>query len=258
VTKAFLVTEYEKYLSKVDTPDCRYDKCSNCGVCDFKTVKHVFAKKEQPIQLKTEPTEGEKVRYLLIYEKTGDMRYIGMLDMMRLWHRLLRIVQVPLIYTKGFNPQPVIDGGWALPLGVESHCEVLTFEANRIKIPEILERFNKLNLSGLKITHLSETAYKESVDKFAKLFEFKINLTPSFDNTEQIVVKRKGGEKIFDAKAFIKNIRIEDGATFFTIEQKEGGLKPLEFASFLAKRDVSPFEMIKTKVFLTGGEVFGT
>lgn len=257
IKRAFLVSEYNNYFDKKKTPDCRFDKCSNCGVCDFKNLKNIFTSKKKSIELTTIPTTDEKKRYLIVYEKCSDMRYLGMLDMMRLWHRILRILQVPLIYTRGFNPQPVIDGGWALPLGMESLCEIITLDAESFNLSDFNERFKNLHLNGLNITYLAETHYKQSVDKFAKLFEFKLNFITSFDNTEQIVVKRKGVDKIFNAAEYVKNFATRENATFFTIEQKEGGLKPLEFASYIAKRDVSPFELIKTKVWLSEGEIFG-
>lgn len=259
VSPSFLISEYKNYHNKVATPDCRFGKCSNCGVCDFKTVKNIFSKEVPALKLFEQKDNLEKKRYLLIYEKKGPMRYLGNLDIMRLWHRLLKISEVPLSYTKGFNPQPVIDGGWATPLGVESHCEVLAFESSPLHITQISDRLNKVMPDGLKIVSLSEIFSKEAMDRYAKVFQFKLCFPVIVnDDIDAITVKRKDKEKRFMIKEFIKDVNISEDATFFTIELKEGGLKPLEFASFLAKRDVSAFEIVKTKVFLDGGHFFGS
>lgn len=258
VNKEFLISEYKKYFSKEKTPDCRFEKCSNCGACDFKQFKNIFTKKTMPIEMPEKILEPEKKRYILVYQKKSEMRFLGALDIMRLWHRILKICEVPVLYSKGFNPQPLIDCGWALPLGMESECEVLIFEANQFDIKKSLEKFEKLNINGLKIVYLSETSYRESVDKIANKFQFKIDSYYIFDNSEQIVVKRKGKDKVFNTNDFVTEVTNKFGKTFFTIIQTQGGLKPIEFASYLAKREVSPFELVKTNVFLKGGEVFGT
>ncbi len=258
VTKEFLISEFQKYFEKRPTPDCRFDKCSKCGVCDFKNIKNRFSPREEAIQIKISAKSEEKRRYIIVYTKKENMRYLGMLDMMRLWHRILKMSGVPLVYSKGFNPQPLLDGGWALPLGMESECEIIAFEAHPFNIPEVKKKIEKLGLSGLSVKHFSETRYKESVDRFARTFQFRCAIPCHFDNSEEIVVKRKDREKVFVIKEFIKELHCKDGFLFFTLEQKEGGLKPLEFASYVAKREVSPFEMLKTKLLLTGGESFGT
>lgn len=258
VNKEFLVSECKKYFNKEKTPDCRFEKCSNCGACDFKQFKNIFTKKTPPIEIPQKIQESEKKRYLLVYQKKSEMRFLGTLDIMRLWHRILKMCEVPLLYSRGFNPQPLIDGGWALPLGTESECEVIIFESNIFDIKKTLDIFEKLNIKGLKILYLSETSYSESVDKIANTFQFKIDGHYIFDNSEQIVVKRKDKDKVFYTKDFVTEVTNNFDKTFFTIIQTQGGLKPIEFASHLAKREVSPFEIVKTKVFLKGGEVFGT
>jgi len=258
VSKKFLISEYEKYFKQEKTPDCRFDKCSNCGACDFKHLKNIFSKKQQPVEIHKKVEQTEKKRYLVVYQKKAEMRFLGNLDIMRLWHRVLKISGVPLLYSQGFNPQPIIDGGWALPLGMESECEVLVFEAEKFNPEKTLTKFDELNIKGLKILKLSETAYKESVDKIANKFQFMLDGVYNFDNSEQIVVKRKDKEKLFKVNEFVTEVVNNCGKTFFTIVQTQGGLKPLEFASYLANREVTPFELTKVRVFFKGGESFGT
>lgn len=262
VNKDFLLSEYRKYFEKKETPDCRKGVCSQCGVCNFKTIKNIFSVKEEPINIivdeKVGEREKERKRFIIVYEKKGAIRYLGTLDMMRLWHRILKLSHVPLLYSKGYNPQPIIDGGWASPLGMESECEVLTFDAYPFDILEIKKKIDSLGIEGLKIKHFAETRYKESVDKIAKIFQYKLNASYDFDNSMPIMIKRNDKEKFFDPKKYIIDFIKREKETFFTMELEEGGLKPLEFSSYIAKRAITPFEIVKVKVFLKGGEIFGT
>ena len=51
-----------------------------------------------------------------LFERKGALSYIGHLDLKAVFERALRRVQLPLLYTQGFNPRPMLE--FALPLGV--------------------------------------------------------------------------------------------------------------------------------------------
>jgi radical SAM-linked protein len=55
----------------------------------------------------------------------GPLIYVSVLDMGRLWERLLRRARAPLAYTQGFSPHPRLHFGAALPVGYGSTCELL-------------------------------------------------------------------------------------------------------------------------------------
>jgi radical SAM-linked protein len=54
------------------------------------------------------------------FAKTGVMRFISHLDLMRLFQRAARRAEIPVTITKGFNPHPRISIQPALKLGLES------------------------------------------------------------------------------------------------------------------------------------------
>ena len=51
--------------------------------------------------------------------------YGSVLDLGRLWERLLRRAALPLAYTQGFNPHPRLAFAAALPVGYTSECEAV-------------------------------------------------------------------------------------------------------------------------------------
>ncbi len=66
-----------------------------------------------------------RVRYRIRFGKQGPLRYISHLDLARVWERVLRRAQAPLIYSQGFNPRPQLQLAAALPLGCASTCELI-------------------------------------------------------------------------------------------------------------------------------------
>ncbi len=62
-------------------------------------------------------------RVNFIFSKTGLMRYISHLDLMRLFMRAMRRAKLPLKMSEGFSPHPKLSFKRALKLGVESQQE---------------------------------------------------------------------------------------------------------------------------------------
>jgi len=58
-----------------------------------------------------------------VFSKTGWMKYISHLDLMRLFARAMRRADLPLKITEGFNPHPKLSLKRALKLGLESDSE---------------------------------------------------------------------------------------------------------------------------------------
>jgi radical SAM-linked protein len=62
------------------------------------------------------------------YTKTGLLRYLGHLDMVRLFERGLRRGKVPLLFSQGFNPHPKIAFAAPLSVGYSSEAELVEIE----------------------------------------------------------------------------------------------------------------------------------
>src|SRR5262249_18528842 len=67
--------------------------------------------------------QGEALRLRLRYEKLGRAAFGSHLDLVRLLPRLFRRLSLPLYYSLGFHPKPVMVFGPALSLGVLSLAE---------------------------------------------------------------------------------------------------------------------------------------
>jgi radical SAM-linked protein len=77
-------------------------------------------------------------RARLTFAADGPLIYISVLDMGRLWERMLRRAAVPLAYTQGFNPHARMQFAAALPVGYSSACEVVDLYLAEEVAPETL------------------------------------------------------------------------------------------------------------------------
>lgn len=70
------------------------------------------------------PPEGHR-RLRLRFTKAGKVRFTSHRDVARLWERALRRSRLPVAYSQGFVPHPLVSFGLALPTGCESRGEYL-------------------------------------------------------------------------------------------------------------------------------------
>ena len=63
----------------------------------------------------------------IVFSKTGDMRFVSHLDLIRLFQRAVRRAGMPVTLTQGFSPRLKISITRALKLGVESSGEEAVF-----------------------------------------------------------------------------------------------------------------------------------
>ncbi len=64
-------------------------------------------------------------RLRITFGKAGPLKYTSNLDVAKIWERVLRRADLPILYTQGFNTRPRISLAMPLPLGISSDCEIL-------------------------------------------------------------------------------------------------------------------------------------
>jgi radical SAM-linked protein len=91
-------------------------------------------------------------RIRAIFSKTGDMRFVSHLDLMRLFQRASRRAGLPVTVTKGFNPHLKISITKALKLGLESPGEEAVFHIDRaLRAEDFMSSINSKLPEGVKI-----------------------------------------------------------------------------------------------------------
>jgi radical SAM-linked protein len=132
VTKAYLQKQLLAARNLAELPDCVLAPCSNCGACDYDLVKNRVHLPEDyqraPPPPPRPPPPAERSRVRLRYAKTGRLVALSHLETMHALLRAFRRAGLPMAFSQGFHPKPKISFGPALPVGIESRCELCDLE----------------------------------------------------------------------------------------------------------------------------------
>lgn len=86
------------------------------------------------------------------FKKDNLVKFISHLDMMRTFERAFRRADLPIAFTKGYNPRPKISFTPALSVGITSSSEYMDVEFYEdILIDDVANRLNRVLPKGLQI-----------------------------------------------------------------------------------------------------------
>jgi radical SAM-linked protein len=95
------------------------------------------------------------------FSKGPEVKYISHLDLMRLWRRALLRADIPVVYSKGFNPHPRISLALPLPLSVESSAELMEVSLGRRMAPlSFMQAVSRELPPGIEILEVREVPPK--------------------------------------------------------------------------------------------------
>ena len=157
-------------------------------------------------------------RVRIKFAKLENLRFIGHLDLQRLFERALNRTGLPLRYTQGFSPKGRINIASALPLGFVSSAEVLDFWLNApVDLQEIQENLQSSLPKDLQILDIQEIPNNApSLQASVKSSEYSIIIPNTYAqddinaklrnilDQETIPVERRG--KIMDIKPMITTL----------------------------------------------------
>ncbi len=262
IDTAFLKAELERSRVGTYTPDCRYNACQKCGLCDFDTIKPIVHNKNKykeaaattpdtdtrpsPVTTSTAETNAQHFKYIVHYQKTGNICFLGHLELLQVVFRALRRAGIETHFSQGFNPSPKVSFGPALPVGTESLAEYFTMD---LKAPlssteKTLEVMNRTLPPGMKISRIeihsqrlpqkikqdyTITLPKKSAPSAAEITERIL----TFMNAAQFMVKktRKGKTKEINIRPLVENLVFEAPQTIkieMISESTMPGVKPVE------------------------------
>ena len=145
VDKDWFKAEYKKAFDQPKElnlqPTCE-KKCVQCGVCPNLKTRKVMAKpykaSDVAQKLNFEPVHdpgkctvaNNRVlyRYRIKVTKKGILRYFSHLDWQNTFYKAVSRTDLNVAFSMGFNPMMKISMGVALPLFIESDCELVDIE----------------------------------------------------------------------------------------------------------------------------------
>lgn len=180
------------------------------------------------------------------YEKTGCLRFIGHLDVMRFFQKAIRRAKLDVAYSQGFSPHQIISFAAPMPLGMTSEGEYFDGEFNSVTTTEdMVTRLNATMPDGIRVHDIvmlpdnagnsmsvvtasdyyiytndesnfsSMNILTEAIDKFMALSEVNI------------MKKTKSKEEIADIRPYIYEVKkYEDGIYVLLASGSRVNLKP--------------------------------
>jgi len=117
-------------------------------------------------------------RLRITFSRSEELKYITHLDLMRLWQRVLRRANIPLVYSQGFSPHPRISLGAPLAIGVTSSSELMDIFLERRLSPHFFIKSVKEQLpGGIDILEVEEVGVGlPSLQSQIRFAEYKITV----------------------------------------------------------------------------------
>lgn len=189
------------------------------------------------------------------FSKQGQMKFIGHLDMVRYFQKVMRRGEIDVAYSEGFSPHQKMSFAAPLSVGVLSKGEYFDMEVNStLSTKEAIERINEQNVEGVKVLSYkllhdnakNAMAVMSAADYFVYTDIFTNDDITGFINQDSINVikKTKKSEKEVDIKPLIYSIKKEDNGIFIKLAQGSAqNLKPelvvTALENFTQKSDTS-------------------
>ncbi len=150
----------------------------------------------------------------LIYEKTSSAKYVSHLDFVRMFGRAIRRAKLPIAYSEGFNPHPLLTFALPLSVGYTSECEIIELVFSEDISPDVvMDRLNEVLPEGVRITEAHEGKSRMKALDIA-LYAVYPEKTPDgiaeFLSHKEILIdkKTKSGIKETDIRPDIKDIKV--------------------------------------------------
>jgi len=197
-----------------------------------------------------------------MFSKTEKARFIGHLDLLRVFRRGVKIAGIPVAYSKGFNPHQKLGLALPLALGMEGHNEALELELdkpNSIDTENIMERLNEALPKGILIhaaRYMSDDEKASASTVSAACYEMRAKSADALSERVQAFLERESVVILKKTKRGLKNVDIRPdiisletfGDTLRAVLSAGGqrGLKPDLLANAI---DISFYRYVRKEIY---------
>lgn len=180
------------------------------------------------------------------FSKQGPIKFIGHLDVMRYFQKVMRRADIAIKYSEGFSPHQVMSFAAPLGVGLTSNGEYMDIEVQSTEdITTLADRLNAVMAEGISVIscHRLDDRAKNGMSLVAAAdytVTFREGKEPenpeeffaglkSFCSQEHIVImkKSKKGEREVDIRPLIYQLTAEQGSIFMKLSSgSTDNLKP--------------------------------
>ena len=192
-------------------------------------------------------------RLRITFGKSGSLKYTSSLDVAKIWERVLRRADLPILYTQGFNTRPRIQLAMPLPLGISSECEILDVSLREhiiIDESQLREQLLAVSPSGLTIQAIVEVDPRAAtLQSLVDSAEYRIRFLDDIDpgclrqkiqdilSRESIIVDRIRRRKrsVMDIRPLILDLYLDssDDLIAHLSVGDRGNLRPDQIVEFM-------------------------
>jgi len=213
------------------------------------------------------------------FRKYGVMKFIGHLDIMRYFQKVMRRADIPIAFTQGFSPHMIMSFAQPLGVGVTSDAEYFDIELTEsISSKRAIEQMNKANVEGIEIVSFVEIPddKKCSGMTIVAAAEYAVSLLESNKTSDitkeitdewkekiaafmaqpeiRILKQTKRSEKEVDIKPMIYKMDVRENYVYmFLATGSEQNLKPdlvmKAFLSFAGEPEDTPLHYHRLEVY---------
>ncbi|MDD4169935.1 MAG: TIGR03936 family radical SAM-associated protein [Desulfotomaculaceae bacterium] len=221
--------------------------------------------------------------YRVQYSKEGTARYISHLDLLRSFERAGRRAGLPLAFTKGFNPHPIISFAAPLGVGTAGEAEYADFKLKtNVSAGEVLQALSGALPEGIRVLEVRSIldrspALMAGVERATYSARAKLkypldqqkldDIITAFIDRPEIWVERKnkaGKKKKYDIRPgiFAISARSQNDTIIIEAELKAGSNGNIRFEEVIEALQASSslplsgrFVLNRTGIFTLEGQV---
>ena len=183
-------------------------------------------------------------KYRLKVTKEAELRFISHLDWQSLILKIFRRLELPLVLSQGFNKMPKVSYSPALPIFIESDCELINFQVQKELENDFMKNFQKNSPNGLKVISFEKLTQEKlenepkSLENYVQWAKYEARLSVEknhvynnekiryiiekcLSSDEFLITKKtkKGIEKTINYRNSLKSFEIkDDGVLSFVLK----------------------------------------
>lgn len=180
------------------------------------------------------------------FSKSGIMRFVGHLDVMRCFQKMIRRSGIDIAYTEGLSPHMVMSFAAPLGVGLTSDAEYMDIEFNSppASSQAAIDALNKAGVEGITVTEFRQIP-EDKANKamtlvaaadyelrfrrgFAPKGDWQSGISHFYAQKEIVVLKKtKKSEKEIDIRPMIFEMSVNAGTVFLKLAAgSAANLKP--------------------------------
>ncbi|MCQ2064001.1 MAG: TIGR03960 family B12-binding radical SAM protein [Fibrobacter sp.] len=256
-TKQYLRREWEKAFdpNSEPVPNCKWGDCQKCGIPGFGEEIHLAndpvrhkAVSRTPEEIKKlvadrRPSQKVSYSYKITFKKTGISRFLPHHNMLGFFERTFLCAGIPVKFSEGFSPKPRIVNMGALPLGMETYCELISvdllqkLDLSRENKPKLIAKLSAPFPRGMEIVDIEPL--KEKLSKHfptAMIYRhvpesIPADLMEKFNAKALPIVTNHRGQTM-DLNEHVLGIEIQGGTMFIKVKCNNQGATASPFVIY--------------------------